>query len=67
MATITRLNGVPVQIGGYWSDRHGHTVFVCEGQRLPSCPSYPYENTFWQLHAPVPCPHDHGPKGPVAA
>ena len=67
MATITYLNGVPVQTGGYWMDRHGHRVLVCEGQLLPSCPQYPYENTFWQLSTPPPCPHDHGPRCPLAA
>ncbi len=67
MAPISYLNGVPVQTGGYWSDRHGHTVLVCEGQMLPSCPHYPYENTFWQLRTPVACPHDHSPSGPRAA
>ncbi|MBT8217440.1 MAG: hypothetical protein HKN74_08230 [Acidimicrobiia bacterium] len=67
MATITYLNGVPVRTGGYWTDTHGHTVLVCEGQMLPSCPSYPYRNTMWQLRNPLPCPHDHTPKGPQAA
>jgi len=67
MATITYLNGVPVKTGGYWSDRHGHTVLVCEGQLLPSCPHYPYENTSWQLRTPIACPHDHSPRGPKAA
>jgi len=67
MATITYLNGVPVQTGGYWVDRHGHSVLVCEGQMLPSCPHYPYENTFWQLQQPLGCPHDHTPRGPKAA
>ena len=66
MATLMYLNGVAVQTGGYWSDRHGHTVLVCEGQRLPSCPAYPYENTAWQLNSPVICHHDHSP-GPQAA
>ena len=66
MATVTYLNGVPVQTGGYWSDRHGHTVLVCQGQPLPSCPAYPYENTTWQLNSPVICHHDHNP-GPQAA
>jgi hypothetical protein len=67
MATITYLNGVPVQTGGYWMDRHGHMVLVCEGQMLPACPHYPYENTFWQLRTPLGCPHDHNPRGPKAA
>ena len=66
MATLIYLNGVPVQHSGYWVDRHGHTVFVCAGQPLPTCPAYPYENTSWQLHAAVGCQHDHSP-GPQAA
>ncbi len=64
MASITYLNGVAVQTGGYWSDRHCHMVLVCEGQLLTSCTSYPYENTLWHLITPLACLHNHSRMGP---
>ena len=41
----TLLNGAAVNAGGYWTDRDGHLVYLCEGQSLPSCPRRPFQNT----------------------
>ena len=45
----TLLNGAAVNAGGYWTDRDGHLLYLCEGQFLPSCPQQPFQNTYWSL------------------
>jgi hypothetical protein len=52
----TLLNGAAVNAGGYWTDRDGHLLYLCEGQFLPSCPRQPFQNTFWSLQTEIPCP-----------
>lgn len=60
-------NGANTDLAGYWLDRHGHQVYVCEGQALPACPQFPYDTTFWQLAAEVPCSHPQHHGGGEAA
>ena len=50
-----QLNARTVDEPGYWIDRHGHSVFRCVGQLLPSCPQQPFGTTRWRLARPLPC------------
>lgn len=58
MRNLTLLNGSAANAGGYWTDRDGHKVYLCEGQPLPGCPRHPFQITFWKLDSEIPCP-DH--------
>ena len=67
MLNMTLFNGAAAFTGGFYSDRHGHRVYVCSGQLIPGCPQYPSQTTYWRLDSEVPCMHDHGQPPPEAA
>ena len=58
MARPLTFNGMTAAESGYWTDRHGHRVFVCRGDLLPSCPRYPFATTEWMISAEVGCQHE---------
>ena len=62
----SQLNGAAVT-AGYWTDRDGHKVYLCEGQFLPSCPKYPFQNTYWILDTEIPCPEKKVPNTPSSS
>jgi len=54
---IVQYSGTQVgAAGGYWVDRHGHRVFLCEGKLLPACPLFPFMTTAWRLAQAQGCP-----------
>lgn len=58
VAANIALNGMAAERSGYWTDRHGHRVYVCRNDVMPSCPRHPYATTRWRLEAAVACRHD---------
>ncbi len=56
-ASIT-FNGTTAEESGYYTDRHGHRVFVCRGDLVPSCPRYPFDSTGWTIAAAIGCQHE---------
>jgi len=58
MAVPIAINGMTARASGYYSDRHGHRVFVCRGDLVPSCPRYPFATTEWTITAAIGCQHE---------
>lgn len=58
MAVLTAINGTTARESGYYADPHGHRVFVCRGDLVPSCPLYPFATTAWTITAAIGCQYE---------
>lgn len=42
-------NGQPVPVAGWFSDVHGHQLFLQEGSLVPACPYLGFAPMLWRL------------------
>ena len=51
---VTRWNGYPVPVAGWYADPHGHRLFLRAGDLAPICPHFGPQRVSWRLVAAMP-------------